>query len=87
MVFRDGVDALVGAGSYRHVPGTLCVGCVVTGVVWRADLPLQLQALPQSYIHFAGCKDRHSKPCYLLAQPQPGDAIYSSHCRREEKGL
>ena len=87
MGFRDGVDALVRAGSYRHVPSALRVGRVVTGVVWGADLPLQLQALPQSYIHFAGCKYRHSKPCYLSAQPQPGDAVYSSHCRRREKGL
>lgn len=39
--------AFVGAGmSYRHVPVALCVGRVVTGVVWGADLPLQLQVLP-----------------------------------------
>lgn len=51
--------------------------------MWGADLPLQLQALPQGYVHFTGCKYRHSKPCYLSAQSQPGDAIYSSHCRRK----
>lgn len=73
--FGDRVDALVGAGSYRHVPGALRVGRVVAGVVWGANLPLQLQALPQSYVHFTSCKYRHSKPCSLSAQPQPGEAM------------
>lgn len=82
MGFREEVDASVGAGSYRHVPGALRVGRVVTGVVWGADLPLKLQAFPQGYVHFTGCKYRHSKPRYLSAQPQPGDTVYLSHCSR-----
>lgn len=73
----------MGAGSYHHVPGALRVGRVVAGVVWGADLPLQLQALLQSYVHFTSCKYRHSKPCSLPAQPQPREAMYPAHWRRE----
>lgn len=59
MDFREKVDALVGAGSYRHVPGALGIGRVVTGVMWGADLPLQLQAFPQGYIHSTGFEGHH----------------------------
>lgn len=81
MAFREAGAVLVGAGSYPHVPVALGVGRVVTGVVRGADLPLQLQVFPQSYVHFAGCKYRHSKPGHLSAQPWPGDTIVGGQKR------